>query len=164
MSAFDDWAAGEGRDVVDFRTVRGLTLDADGLAADTLRSRLWQTFEAGRRSDPYATAVRDALSRAQSQIDALRERVDLIQAPQSFAAGPWIPGEPPEECMASGESVLIWDCDGEVPPQFGEGRAALIVHWSPAMKLWTNGRDALNASSIDFHARINPPKQEGGEG
>lgn len=63
----------------------------------------------------------------------------------AMAAGPWIPGEPPEECKASVDTVLIWDFDSPV-----------IGSWEGLQDAWTD-RAGDHIYSTAFYSRIIPP-------
>lgn len=60
------------------------------------------------------------------------------------AAGPWVPGPPPEECKASGTPVLVWDDDEPTIAFWWQGGFWADDHGAPL-------------DAIAFHARINPP-------
>lgn len=93
--------------------------------------------------------------------ESLAEIISVLASIQ-YAAGPWVPGEPPEECKDGEQELLAWVRDG--------GRTLVrIVRWIEDMGvghedhggIWDDGRYGWTAADIKFHARINPPKPEG---
>ena len=168
MTAFEERAAGPGAEPV----TDGL-LSLDGLFRALVKiemglrrmgMREGDDPADGRFSDAhekrvlYELVASGGLRHLRSLVKGLGEIIPALDV--QHAAGPWVPGEPPEECKASKQPVLV-AVDGGRPE---------VVWWNPQLRVfhgeeggWDNYGGGVDHLDILFHARINPPKQEGGE-
>lgn len=111
------------------------------------------------KTDRYAEPQTWAhLKRMNARLVRLLKQIPATASDQPIqpAAGPWIPGEPPD-VSKDGDQILA------IFPAFSEDVRAHVLEYRGDSWIDCDG-DGIFAAAIKRHARINPPKQEGGEG